>query len=93
MLEISLNEDVFEGIIKKMESIENRLLKNEGSKRKTLLTNQDFCDLLKITKRTAQTYRDEGKISFVQIGSKIHYLQSDVDEFLKKHRKKAFYND
>ena len=45
---------------------------------------------MKISKRTAQTWRDEGKISFSQVGNKIYYKLNDVEELLKKHYIKAF---
>ena len=45
---------------------------------------------MQISKRTAQTWRDEGKISFSQIGNKIYYLESDVEELLKGNYIKAF---
>ncbi len=54
------------------------------------LDNQEFMQLLKISKRTAQNYRDAGLISFSQIGSKIYYKLSDVEDLLKKHYNKAF---
>ncbi len=87
-----IEQDEFNFIKKKIESIEKQLNKKTTKSKNDLLSNQEFCRLLRITSRTAQKYRDEGKISFVQIGSKIHYTQNDVDEFLSKHRKKAFYH-
>ena len=52
--------------------------------------NENFLSLLGISKRTAQSWRDEGVISFSQINGKIYYRLSDIDEMLKKHYKKAF---
>ena len=46
--------------------------------------------LLKISKRTAQHYRDAGMISFAQVGNKIYYKVADIDELLNKHYNKAF---
>jgi hypothetical protein len=45
---------------------------------------------MKISKRTAQTWRDEGKISFSQVGSKIYYKLSDVEKLLQTHYNKSF---
>jgi DNA-binding transcriptional regulator PaaX len=47
-------------------------------KKETFLDNQNSCTI-KISKRTAQTWRDEGKISFSQ-GNKIYYKLSDVEK-------------
>jgi hypothetical protein len=45
---------------------------------------------MKISKRTAQTWRDEGKISFSQVGNKIYYKLSDVEVLLNQHYVKSF---
>ena len=45
---------------------------------------------MNISKRTAQTWRDEGVVSFSQIGSKIYYRMSDVEKLLEKNYNKAF---
>jgi hypothetical protein len=50
------------------------------------LDNQEFCFLLKISKRTAQNYRDQGLVAFSQIESKVYYKLSDVHELLESNR-------
>lgn len=47
------------------------------------LDNQDVCNLLNISKRTLQYYRNSGKISFSQINSKCYYKTSGVEKLLK----------
>ena len=59
-------------------------------KKETFLDNQEFIMLMKVSKRTAQTWRDEGKISFSQVGSKIYYKLSDVEKLLQEHYNKSF---
>ena len=54
------------------------------------LTNDEMMQFLKISKRTAQHYRDSGMISFSQIGDKIYYKMSDIEEMLNKSTRKAF---
>jgi len=51
------------------------------------LDNQQVCDLLIISKRLLQSYRDEKKIPFSQINHKIYYKASDIQKFLKKNYK------
>ena len=53
-------------------------------------TNDDLIDLLKVSRRTLSTWRDQGLIGFSQIGSKIYYSQSDIEEFMKTHYRKPF---
>jgi len=56
------------------------------------LDNDDFVKYLKISKKTAQHYRDKGLIGFSQVGSKIYYKQSDINQFLESHAIKRFSN-
>ena len=59
-------------------------------KKETFLDNQEFLMHMKISKRTAQTWRDEGRISFSQVGNKIYYKLNDVEKLLNEHYNKAF---
>ena len=54
------------------------------------LDNNEVCKWLKVSKRTLQNYRDNGELSFSQVGAKILYRTSDVEDFLKRHYNKAF---
>ncbi|GHU91134.1 DNA-binding protein [Bacteroidia bacterium] len=55
--------------------------------RETWLTNTDICALLKISKRTLQSYRDVGILPFSQIGHKCYYKTSDIEQFINQHIK------
>jgi len=57
------------------------------------LNNEEFLEVLKISKRTAQHYRTNGIISFSQVGRKIYYRISDVQELLERHSKNAIINN
>lgn len=46
------------------------------------LDNQDVCNLLNISYRTLQYYRNTGKLSFSQINSKCYYKKEDVEKLL-----------
>ena len=73
-----------------IEEIKSKLDKQNKNPEETFLDNQEFLLLMKISKRTAQTWRDEGKISFSQVGNKIYYKLADVEELLEKHYVKSF---
>lgn len=62
-------------------------LKREGER---LLDNTAFERFMGISKPTAQAWRDEGLISFSQIGHKIYYRMEDIEAFIKAHRNPAF---
>ncbi len=53
---------------------------------------QETCLLLKISKRTLQSYRDNGVLSFSQIAGKIYFKASDIEDHLKNHYVKASKN-
>ena len=55
-----------------------------------ILTNKQFIQLLEISKGTAQRWRDEGKIRFSKIDSKIYYKRKDILDFLEHHACHAF---
>lgn len=46
------------------------------------LDNQQVCQLLNISKRTLQTLRSNGSLSYTQINHKIYYRAEDVRSFL-----------
>lgn len=46
---------------------------------------KETCNLLKVSPRTLQTYRDESKLGFSQIGSKIYFKLDDIEDFLNRH--------
>lgn len=89
---ITIQSEAFLEIVQKLDEIKAKV--NEEKSKQPLtdvwLDNQQVCDLLKISIRTLQTYRDEGTISFSQIGSKIYYKASDIENHLNKHYNKAF---
>lgn len=88
---ITIETQAFKDIKSTLEEIKNRVLHTEKNNSiDPFVDNQEFLKLLKISKRTAQLWRDEGRISFSQIGNKIYYKVSDVERLLNRHYKKAF---
>ena len=54
------------------------------------ISNKEFTEVMDVSSRTAQTWRDEGKIGFSQEGRKIYYSLKDIEEFMKNHYNQAF---
>ena len=50
----------------------------------------ETCMLLRISKRTLQSYRDKGILTFSQIGGKIYFRSVDIEKHLESHLVKAF---
>ena len=49
-------------------------------------TNQEVCQLLGISLRTLQSYRDKGIIPYSQVGHKCHYKVSDIERFIEENK-------
>mgnify|MGYP003458320614 CR=1 FL=1 len=75
--------------IEQLNNIEQRLKKIQYNN-DVFLDNQEFLQVMNISKRTAQSWRDEGIISFSQVGSKIYYRMSDVQKLLDSNYNQAF---
>jgi Helix-turn-helix domain len=65
-------------------------VKNISSPSEHFIDNKAFTKMMGISSRTAQIWRDEGKIGYSQEGKKIYYRMSDVDKFLLDHHRKPF---
>lgn len=68
----------------------NKYLNHLTTPGKRIINNKAFLALMNISARTAQIWRDEGKIGFAQEGKKIYYRMSDVEKFLENNFKKPF---
>lgn len=47
------------------------------------LTGEQVCELLHISKRTLQQYRDDGLIPFIKLERKILFRESDIIQILE----------
>jgi hypothetical protein len=84
---ITIESEAFQLIVNQLAAITTKLNKEKGTTplSEIWMDNSDVCNLLHISKRTLQSYRDNSKIPFSQINAKIYYKASDVDAFLNKH--------
>lgn len=48
-----------------------------------IYSTQDVSNLLKVSTRTIQRWRDNGQIKFSAIGSKFYYFHSDIVDMIK----------
>lgn len=78
----------YEAMMTRFETFAQRvetLCRNSGDKAfQEWLDNQEVCEILGISKRTLQTYRDNGILPFSQIGHKMFYRSEDVQRVLNK---------
>lgn len=54
------------------------------------LTDREVSEQLKVSRRTLQEYRDNGIISYCQLGGKILYRESDIQKLLNDNYKEAY---
>lgn len=87
---IVLSKNEFDLLVEKLKKLTDVLAEKQKNPEDTFLDNQEFMQLMNISKRTSQSWRDEGVISFSQIGSKIYYRMSDVQKLLDSNYRKAF---
>ena len=51
-----------------------------------ILDTNEVCKYLKLSSRTVQMLRTSGDIKYFQVGGKILYKKSELDEFLENYR-------
>ena len=48
------------------------------------MDNTEVCELLQISPRTLQSYRDKGTLSYSQIGRKCYYRTTDIEQLISQ---------
>jgi DNA-binding transcriptional MerR regulator len=84
---ISMSIKVFDALAQRVEAIEEKTerlyRRQEELSLKGWLDNQDVCEILDITKRTLQSYREKGLLPYSRIEHKIRYKKEDVQKLLQ----------
>lgn len=80
-----------ERIIAKMERMKKDCRPTLGGE--NFLTDKEVAERLRISRRTLQEYRNEGRISYIQLGGKIIYKESDIERLLKDGYREAYLTD
>ena len=83
---IVLHEEL-ELILKRLDCIEEAVRIRQKIPEHTFFDNQEFLQIMNVSKRTAQEWRNQNIIAFSQIGSKIYYTMADILSMLNKHHK------
>lgn len=85
MKAILIDEEKIKEILTKLAEIERKSGEVKPDPENEWLDNQELCLLLKISKRTAQNYRDQRILGCSKFGSKVYYRLSDVHAVLNKN--------
>ena len=80
-----------DSVIRKIEVIESlkKAATQSNFDKIILLTPKEVCELLHISARSLQTWRDLKTLSYIQIGRKIFFRVEDVIAYLDQHYVKS----
>jgi hypothetical protein len=81
--------DAVKEILQRISLLEAHLTQKEN-KSLVPISNEEFIKLMGVSRRTAQTWRDLGKIEFIQIGKKIFYSQEAIKKFTDSNIRATF---
>ena len=87
---VTIESQAYKNIMSQIEELGRKIKADKTKPENAIIDNQDFLKLMKVSKRTAQTWRDEGLISFSQIGNKIYYKLIDIENLLSRNYNQAF---
>ncbi len=72
-------------LVSEVRNVKELLKKNQHSIEDPILDTEGLMNLLKTSRRTVQTWRDQGTIAFSQINGKFYYRLSAINDMLNKH--------
>lgn len=83
---VCIDKKAFDEICSQFNEFEDRVNRlcrpNQDLGLKNWMDNQDVCQILRISKRTLQVYREKGLIPFARIKHKIFYKPEDIKRFI-----------
>jgi hypothetical protein len=82
----SLSDEAYSEIIKRLTAIERAVRVKQFTDEDIFFDNQEFIQIMHISKKTAAIWRLSNVIAFSQVGGKIYYRLSDINALLNKHR-------
>ncbi|MDR0908013.1 MAG: helix-turn-helix domain-containing protein [Rikenellaceae bacterium] len=73
----------FKSLDRMLDGIENMVKNHKPTLNgERYLTDREVSARLKVSRRTLQDYRNEGRIPFIQLGGKVLYRESDIQRGL-----------
>lgn len=82
MIEARTFEAMMAGVESLARNVEMFCRQNGDKGMQKWLDNQEVCEMLKISKRTLQSYRDHGTLPFSRIENKTYYRPQDVEQVI-----------
>lgn len=89
---ITISSEAFQQLMSRLENLESyfKHIAKQQPMSEAWLDIEETCKILKVSKRTLQSYRDDGILTFSQVGGKIYFSASAIEEHLKNHLRRAF---
>lgn len=88
---VNVEARTWDAIMNRFEAFTQRvetLCEGQDKSLKNWLDNQEVCQILNISKRTLQTYRDNGTLAYTHINHKIYYKPEDVEKVITNLKSK-----
>ncbi|MHB9055773.1 MAG: helix-turn-helix domain-containing protein [Paludibacteraceae bacterium] len=82
-------KEQYDHIQRKLDKIAGDFIFSRQLPEQIFIDNPKFMELMGISQKTAQAWRDKGTISYSQVGNKIYYRIRDIKELLDRHHIKA----
>ena len=89
---IVLTGEAYQVLNEKLDCLLNSAGLNHPVKQDEWLSNEDVMKLLKLSRSTLQLYRDKGIIPFSQIGRKLMYKLTEVNQVIDSFKIPAYSN-
>ncbi len=72
-------------LVGKLDIIERKIDHLRNPETEEWINTEKLCAEFKISRRTAQNWRDKGLLTFTQIGNKILYNRKAIQELMERH--------
>jgi len=92
---ITENNERVKSFFLSLDNLSSALERMFSSRKPTLggesfYTDEELSEKLKISRRSLQDYRNEGRIPYIKLGGKILYRSSDIEKLLEDGYKDKF---
>lgn len=86
---VCIDKETFDELSRRFNRLEEKVMRlcrpAEDYGLKKWLDNQEVCDILRVSQKTLQVYRDKGILPFSRIKHKIFFKSEDVRKFLESN--------
>lgn len=86
---ITISKREYTELLNRMDEIKSALMDKQKQSTDVFIDNQEFLQIMNISKTTAHNWRTAGIISFSHIGGKVYYRMSDIQNALDSNYRQA----